>query len=61
MMILAILVFVIDVVAVLHVFRSRGPVAVKAEWIVGIVLFPVVGALAWLLSGPRDRHQSTAW
>lgn len=58
---LAILILVIDIVAIMSVIGSRKTLGAKSFWIGAIVILPVVGAVAWLLGGPRDRHHSKTW
>lgn len=61
MMFLAIFLFVIDLIAVHNVLGVRGTIASRSAWIAAIILLPLVGAAAWLLSGPRYRDHSTSW
>ncbi|TNC93031.1 PLDc N-terminal domain-containing protein [Thalassolituus sp.] len=51
-----ILILIGDVYAVLNVVQSHKTLAVKATWIVAIILLPVAGLLAWALFGPRERQ-----
>lgn len=50
------LVLVADVWAIVNIFQSRASTAKKVAWIVGVVAFPVVGFLFWLLAGPRENE-----
>ena len=49
-----ILILIGDIFAILNVVQSRKTLAVKATWIVAILLLPLAGFLAWLLFGPRE-------
>ncbi|MES2700740.1 MAG: PLDc N-terminal domain-containing protein [Pseudomonadota bacterium] len=57
----AVFALLIDIVAIYHVFSVRGTVASRSAWIAAIILLPLVGAAAWLLTGPRQRRHSTSW
>ncbi|MBI4410844.1 MAG: PLDc N-terminal domain-containing protein [Gemmatimonadetes bacterium] len=52
-LLLGILVLVLDAWAILSILGSRASALAKLLWILAIVVFPVVGFLAWLLLGPR--------
>jgi hypothetical protein len=52
-LILAPVVFLLDLWAILSVLGSRASGPAKLIWILGIIIFPVIGFLAWLLFGPR--------
>lgn len=51
--ILGFLIFIADIYAIYHVFSSRASGLSKILWTLGVVLFPVVGFIVWLLAGPR--------
>jgi len=57
---LGILILIGDVYAVLNVVQSPKTLAVKATWIVAILLLPLAGLIAWALFGPRERKPSGA-
>jgi hypothetical protein len=48
------LVFGLDIWAILNVFKSTKSDGAKIGWLVGILVFPIVGFLVWLLAGPKD-------
>jgi len=52
-------VFVLDLWAITAVLGSRASGLSKLIWTLGIVLFPVIGFVAWLLFGPRAGAQRT--
>ena len=60
MMALAILVFVIDLMVIINIVKSAARPAAKVLWILGVVLFPVLGAVAWFLA-PAPRRSSGSW
>lgn len=47
-------IILLDIWAIISVFRSDRSVGVKALWAIGISFFPVVGLLIWLVAGPRS-------
>ncbi|QQN51537.1 PLDc N-terminal domain-containing protein [Stutzerimonas balearica] len=49
----AVLVIVLDLLAVISVFKSERSVGSKAIWALGIALFPLLGLLFWLIVGVR--------
>jgi hypothetical protein len=49
------LILIADVWALVNVFQSRVSTGKKVAWIVGVLIFPVVGFLFWLLAGPREK------
>ncbi len=53
--ILGIIIFVIDIWAILNVWQSSSAVLSKLLWTIGIIIFPVVGVIVWYFAGPRGR------
>lgn len=51
--ILGLIILVLDIYAIYQVFTSRSEALHKILWILGIVVFPVVGFIVWLIAGPR--------
>lgn len=52
--ILATLILIADIYAIYNVLTSRASGLGKILWTVGIVVFPVVGFIVWLITGPRS-------
>ena len=52
---LALVVLVLDVLAIAHVWRSPIEAGRKIIWTLVIVLLPVVGLIIWALFGPRGN------
>lgn len=50
------LIFVLDVWAIINVFGSNASNGAKIGWTVGIILFPLVGFVLWLLAGPKNSR-----
>lgn len=47
----------LDIWAILNVFRNARSDGVKIGWLLGIIVFPIVGFLVWLAVGPKDRKR----
>ncbi len=54
--ILGLLVLAADVWAIINIFQSNVSTGKKVAWIVGVLVFPVLGFLVWLIAGPREVH-----
>lgn len=50
---IAVIVILVDLWAIVSVFRSDKSDGVKVAWFLGIVVFPVVGLVVWGIAGPR--------
>ncbi|MFJ3366558.1 PLD nuclease N-terminal domain-containing protein [Pseudomonas sp. NPDC086251] len=50
---MAVIILLVDLWAMISVFRSDKPVGVKAAWAIGLVIFPVLGLIVWGVAGPR--------
>lgn len=53
--IFGLLVLVADVWAILNIFQSNVTMGKKVAWIVGVLVFPVLGFVIWLIAGPREK------
>ncbi|MCP9337664.1 PLDc N-terminal domain-containing protein [Stutzerimonas xanthomarina] len=53
---LAGIVIVLDLLAIVSVFKSDRSVGAKALWALGIAIFPILGLVFWLIVGVRRRH-----
>ena len=53
---LGILVLIGDVYAVLQIAESSASTGQKALWIALVILFPIVGLIAWYLLGPKKSR-----
>lgn len=56
--ILGLLILIADIYAIVQVFSSRESGMAKVLWTLGIVVFPVVGFIVWLIAGPRSSSVS---
>lgn len=50
-----IIVLIADIYAIIKIAQSSASTLKKALWIVGVLLFPVIGFIVWLLLGPGGR------
>ncbi|MGE1173051.1 PLD nuclease N-terminal domain-containing protein [Pseudomonas sp. BW7P1] len=50
---MAVIILLIDLWAIISVFRSDKTVGVKAAWAIGLIVFPVLGLIVWGIAGPR--------
>ncbi|MEM5583866.1 MULTISPECIES: PLD nuclease N-terminal domain-containing protein [unclassified Roseibium] len=55
--ILGLLVVILDIYAILKIFQSGASTGAKLLWTLGILIFPVVGFIVWLIAGPRGSSQ----
>ena len=55
----AVVILLVDLWAIVSVFRSDKPDGVKVLWSLLLVLFPVVGLLIWGFAGPRGIKPGT--
>lgn len=47
------IILVLDIWAILHVFRSSVTMGMKIVWTLLIIILPVIGLIIWALAGPR--------
>lgn len=50
---LGLIILALDIWAIINVVQSGASTAKKVLWALGIIIFPVLGFLVWLLAGPR--------
>lgn len=55
----AAIIILVDLWAIISVFRSDKSDGVKVMWFLGIVIFPVLGLAIWALFGPRGIKPGT--
>ncbi len=51
---LGLLVLILDIFAIVKVVNSKAPGLNKIIWVLVILIFPVVGLIAWWLVGPKS-------
>ena len=49
------IILIADVWAMVNVGQSDVTTGKKVAWIVGILIFPVIGLLVWWLAGPHEN------
>ncbi len=54
--IIGLIFLVLIVYALFHVIGSNASTLAKALWTVGIIVFPLIGFIAWLIFGPRSAR-----
>lgn len=54
--ILGLLILIADIYAIYQILTSRASGLGKILWTLGVIIFPIVGFIVWLIAGPRgDR------
>jgi len=48
-----ILIFILDIYAIIKVVQSNATTVAKVLWILGIIIFPIIGFIVWLIAGPK--------
>ena len=52
---IGLLILVADIYAIIKIAQSSAEALAKALWIVGVLIFPVVGLIVWFLAGPGSK------
>ncbi|MEE4015056.1 PLD nuclease N-terminal domain-containing protein [Roseibium sp. FZY0029] len=55
--IVGLLILIVDVYAIIQVLGSGSSTGAKLLWVLGILIFPVVGFIVWLLAGPKSSSK----
>ena len=56
--IVGLIVLALNVYAIVRIISSSATAGSKTLWIVGILILPVVGLIAWALLGPKGPAKS---
>ncbi|WP_319529923.1 PLD nuclease N-terminal domain-containing protein [uncultured Cohaesibacter sp.] len=56
---LGLLILIIDIYAIIKTLQSGASTGAKLLWILGILIFPVLGAIVWFFAGPRGGRPIT--
>lgn len=48
-------IFVLDIWAIVNVLKSGSEVGIKVLWVLLIILLPVLGLIIWAVAGPRGN------
>jgi hypothetical protein len=57
--IIGLIILAADVWAIINIAQSGISTGKKVAWIVGVLVFPVVGFAVWFFIGPRERPGAT--
>ncbi|MOA50577.1 hypothetical protein D3C78_1736070 [compost metagenome] len=49
------IIFVLDIWAIINVFKSSAETGMKILWVLLIALLPVLGLIIWAIAGPRGN------
>jgi hypothetical protein len=52
---IGIIILIADIYAIIKIAQSSATPLAKALWIVGVLIFPVLGFIVWLFAGPGGR------
>lgn len=52
------LILALDIYAILKVVSSGASTGAKVLWVIGILVFPLLGFIIWLIAGPSGRRLS---
>lgn len=51
--IFGLIVLILDVYAIIKTLGSGASTGAKVLWTLGILIFPIVGFIVWLIAGPK--------
>jgi len=51
--ILGLIILIADIYAIYQILTSNASGLAKILWSLGVIVFPVVGFIVWLIAGPR--------
>jgi hypothetical protein len=53
---LGLIIFILDVWAIINVIQSHESGAIKLIWTLAIIFLPVIGLIVWFFAGPRKAR-----
>lgn len=53
--ILGLIILLLDIFAILKIANCSTSTGMKALWIVIVLILPIIGLIAWFVSGPGDK------
>ena len=56
--ILGLIILALDIWAIVNVVQSNASTGGKVLWILGIIIFQVIGFICWLIFGPRGTSRA---
>lgn len=54
--IIGLLILVLDIFALIKIIQSSASGTEKILWVLGVLLFPVVGMIVWFFIGPGGKR-----
>ncbi len=55
---LGLIILIADIYAIYNIVTSPASALAKILWTLGVIIFPVVGFIVWLIAGPRGGTAS---
>ena len=55
---LGLIILIADIYAIVKTIQSGAETLSKVLWILGIILFPLLGVIVWFMFGPKDAPQA---
>lgn len=52
---IGLIILVLDIFAIIKIAQSSADSGAKILWILGVLIFPVVGLIVWFLAGPGGK------
>jgi hypothetical protein len=52
---ISLIIFALDIWAIINVVKSNAEMSMKIIWILVIVILPVLGLIIWAVAGPRGN------
>jgi len=53
--IIGLLILIADIFAIIKIAQSSADTGAKLLWILGVLVFPVLGLIVWYLAGPGGK------
>ncbi|MBL8505873.1 PLD nuclease N-terminal domain-containing protein [Methylobacillus glycogenes] len=54
--IIGLLILIADIYAIIKIIQSSADTVKKILWILGVLIFPVLGLIVWYLAGPGSKN-----
>lgn len=53
--IIGLLIVILDIFAIIKIIQSSASGTEKILWVLGVLIFPVVGLIVWFFAGPGGK------
>ncbi len=53
--VIGLLILVLDIFAIVRILQSSASGAEKILWILGVLVFPLIGMAVWFFAGPGNK------